>query len=56
MAIGFRIFKWEFGQGVRVTNTVSEEELTAAYEEHAERARRVNEEWKHVSSEANNAL
>lgn len=39
-----------------IRKAVTEEELAAAYEEHAERARRVNDEWEHASSEANEDL
>ncbi|PSQ47812.1 AbrB family transcriptional regulator [Halobacteriales archaeon SW_6_65_15] len=39
-----------------IRKAVTEDELAAAYEEHADRARRVNEEWEHASSEANEEL
>lgn len=34
----------------------SDDELEAAYRENAEQARRVNDEWEHVSTEANQYL
>jgi hypothetical protein len=34
----------------------SDEELARAYEENAEHAKRVNEEWERVSTEANRSL
>lgn len=34
----------------------SDEELADAYDEHAERAREVNDEWKHASTEASENL
>ena len=39
-----------------IRKAVTEEELVAAYEEHAERAQQVNDEWEHASSEANDDL
>lgn len=39
-----------------IRKAMTEDELAAAYEEHADRARRVNEEWEHASSEANEEL
>lgn len=39
-----------------IRKAVTDEDAAAAYEEHAERAREVNDEWKHASSEANDEL
>lgn len=39
-----------------IRKAVTDEDAAAAYEEHAERAREVNDEWKHTSTEANEDL
>jgi AbrB family looped-hinge helix DNA binding protein len=39
-----------------IRKAVTEDELAAAYKDHADRAQRVSEEWQHASSEANDEL
>ncbi|WP_227380637.1 AbrB/MazE/SpoVT family DNA-binding domain-containing protein [Haladaptatus halobius] len=41
---------------IRKADSVDDDDLAQAYRDHAEEARRINDEWEGVSSEANDSL